>query len=441
MNPGMQLRIAFLCCLAIPLSAQTMNGIPPVHRSGKYMVFAGADRDWPARLLALDHGKLIVKQGLGYPSVQGSFASQPVLWRDRLQVLDWNRTEGPNGPEVAWHLHERGLEAKDGWTVARQGTFPPKSKLKAMLPLEDPDTFLVVGWLYDLSGAGKNLPAHRVKVSAEGQVEVLESLGSEKDDLVQMLQAKRSALGELVIHGDGDGRWILLHPFSGLLWVVDGKGRHRHSFQVSAHVNAEAMRQKRAPMQVVIQSQPTEDGMLWIQARNEDCLEAASFQETRRTMAPPTSTSVAPPPPGGQGVPPVTVLEGNEAWRQEIDNAIRRHPRLRWIEFNPATGRGKDMATAPSGAVDVATTFIDLMTASRWIPGELGQVIRIPDALMPWGESVDSPKATEGGLPSKEARPSLGGVSKPVPSIPKAAVPPLPAGKAPAQANPSPNPS
>lgn len=49
-----------LKCLAFALpsllSAQAMAGLPPVHRSGKQLVFAGAGQDWPARLLSLEHG-------------------------------------------------------------------------------------------------------------------------------------------------------------------------------------------------------------------------------------------------------------------------------------------------------------------------------------------------------------------------------------------------
>lgn len=320
--------------------------------------------------------------------------------------------EGPQGPEVIWTLHERGLTAEDGWKIAREGRLHARAKVKALLPLDEPDTYLLVGWLYQLEGAGRNLPAHRVKVTASGAVEILESLGPDKDDLVQVLRDHRGAMGDLVIHGDPDGRWMLLHPTSGLLWVVDAKGRHRHTFAVSAHVTPEALRQKRAPLQVIIQSQPTEDGMLWIQARNEDCLEAASYQETRRRP----DVQPAVPPPAENGIPPVTELQGTEAWRREIDEVIRRHPRLRWIEYNPATRSAKEMATAPVGGVEVAMTFHDLMSAMRWIPGELGQVVPVPDALMPWADAAEPKKAEGPGRPAAEgpgARPAPGTAAKP----------------------------
>lgn len=386
--------------------AQNVGGTPPVQWLGDEILFLGGS-GWPASLLGVEKGAVRPKRSLGSPTTL-EFDNTPVLREERLYVPSWTNSQTPEGARTTWQLQERGLEAGDTWKTIHKGALPEGSKLRALVPLDAKDTFLLVGWLPHLPPEARRCPAHRVKIRKHGDMEVLEFLGDAKDALVRVLGEHPRELGSTVIHGFMDDLLVILSRSYGIGWILDEKGRHRRTFSLSDVVTAERIEKGMNTFDVVIQSHGTPDGHIWILARSEDCLEAASLREAQLSQehakAHPLLAALTPPaPPATVVAPGATPLPSSPSpvrtappWDETLrfmDEVIRRNPWLRWLELNPSTGKVTPLSTPPFGGVDRAQSNGELMMATLWIPGPLGSVLPFPKALMS-GASEETPEAT-----------------------------------------------
>lgn len=362
---GMQ-RLLYCILFSGILWVHAEEDLPPIHWIGRDFVFTGDGPDRPARLMGVERAGIRMKRDLGWPHQVGD-VSGGVLWGDRLLVTARAIRRMEPGAPVRWELLERGLGPKDTWSRVREGRLPGGCHVRAFLPLSKPDEYLFLGWLPSGEVARSRRPVHRIRIDRQGHMKVLDAYGSDWDPLVRVLRRDPDLLDAMVVHGTKDGHWVFLFRSAGLGWVIDGDGLLQRAFSVSRY----AVRLWSTPLYdfipVVLRSQTTQDGKLWMLAQSEDGMQMAVGWEYDRKELWDEMVQRGHPESGAR-----------DFWKEAARRHLGHYPRYRWVELDPKNVRLADHPGAPLGGPDQALPGEEPLD---WIPVGAGKVLPLPEWL------------------------------------------------------------